>query len=237
VETPAGRKPLTEECGPLPGTTSLEYDPLPRTEAEEAVLPSFGRCSYGLAALLLLTGLPTGCSRRDAEVERVDPTAAVMEDFSRRVDAYMKVRDSLAAALGPWDETKSQSEIAARTTSLATTIGNARAQARQGDLFTPEAAAIFATLIKEEYRRRGDSVQESREDQVQEHEIDGLPGFVPKVNEQYPTTYPLATFPPTLLPILPKLPEKLEYRAHQHYLILRDIEANLIVDFMPNAIP
>ena len=188
-----------------------------------------------LAVSLLLFGPAMACSR--AEEERVDPTAPVMEDFTQRVDAYMKIRDSLAEAMGPLDETKSQSEIAARTNTLATTVANARAGAKQGDLFTPEAAAIFATLIKEEYRRRSDSVQETREDQVQEHELDGLPGFVPKVNEQYPTTYPLATFPPTLLPLLPKLPEKLEYRIHEHYLLIRDVEANLIVDFMPNAIP
>ena len=56
-------------------------------------------------------------------------------------------------------------------------------------------------------------------------------------NQVYPTTYPLATFPATLLPLLPALPEQLEYRVVQHYLVLRDIEANLILDFMPNAVP
>jgi hypothetical protein len=57
------------------------------------------------------------------------------------------------------------------------------------------------------------------------------------VNQVYPTTYPLATFPATLLPLLPPLPEKVEYRIVQNYLVLRDIEANLIIDFMPNAVP
>ena len=48
---------------------------------------------------------------------------------------------------------------------------------------------------------------------------------------------PLATFPATLLPLLPRLPEQLEYRVVQNYLVLRDIEANLILDVMPNAVP
>ena len=53
----------------------------------------------------------------------------------------------------------------------------------------------------------------------------------------YPTTYPLATFPATLLPLLPALPEALEYRVVQHYLVLRDVEANVIIDVLPNALP
>jgi hypothetical protein len=35
---------------------------------------------------------------------------------------------------------------------------------------------------------------------------------------------------------LPPLPAELEYRVVGHSLILRDIEANLIVDFIVNAI-
>jgi hypothetical protein len=87
-------------------------------------------------------------------------------------------------------------------------------------------------MIKEEYSRRPPPVLDAREDTQDE-----LPNFVPEVNQLYPTTYPLATFPPSLLPLLPRLPEQLEYRVVQQYLILRDVEANLIVDFMPNAMP
>jgi hypothetical protein len=75
-------------------------------------------------------------------------------------------------------------------------------------------------------------VLETREDSQDE-----LPDFVPQVNQIYPTTYPLATFPPALLPLLPTLPEYVEYRVVQNYLVLRDIEANVILDFMPNAVP
>ena len=97
---------------------------------------------------------------------------------------------------------------------------------------SPTARALVATLIKEEYKRRSISVQETRSDQQDE-----LPDFTPVVNQLYPTTYPLATFPATLLPLLPSLPEQLEYRVVQHYLVLRDVEANMIVDYMPNAVP
>lgn len=172
----------------------------------------------------------TACEER--EPSRVDPTAAVFADFANRVDAYVALRNKLADSVGELDPTSSQATIATRAAGLGKAIIAKRATAKQGDIFTPEVSTVFATLIKEEYSRRSEPVQETREDQQEE-----LPDFVPTVNQIYPTSYPLATFPPALLPLLPPLPEEVEYRIAQNYLILRDIEANLIVDLMPNAVP
>lgn len=184
----------------------------------------------GIAGLLAAAAL--GCGKEPYE-ERVDPTAAVFAEFGKRVDAYVRLRDSLAEGMGPLDETKSQAEIAARATTLGTLIQRARDSAKQGDLFTPEFATVAVTLIKAEYRQEIDSVVEQRDDAQEE-----LPNFVPAVNMLYPTTYPLATFPATLLKLLPALPtDKVEYRIVTHYLILRDVEANLIIDVIPNAVP
>lgn len=180
----------------------------------------------GIAGLVIATVL--GCSR-EKPADTVTPT---LEEFTKRVEEYVTLHKRLADSVGPLDETKSQAEIAARATILANAIVAARPGAKQGDIFTIETATIIATLIKEEYRRRPSPVIETRGDTQEE-----LPDFVPKVNELYPTSYPLATFPPTLLPLLPKLPEEVEYRIVNHYLMLRDIESNLIIDFMPNAVP
>jgi hypothetical protein len=43
--------------------------------------------------------------------------------------------------------------------------------------------------------------------------------------------------PPDLLARLPRLPRGLEYRFVNHDLVLRDIDANLIIDVVPEAIP
>ena len=59
----------------------------------------------------------------------------------------------------------------------------------------------------------------------------------PAINTDYPTALPLATVPPGLLLKLPTLPDELEYRFLGRHLILRDIKANLIVDFIPDAVP
>jgi hypothetical protein len=184
-----------------------------------------------LGILTVLVAL--GCGKQ----ERPDPTAATLAEFSKRVDEYVALHDRLAAKVGPIDETKSQAEIAARAATLAHLIQEERAQAKQGDIFIPDVAAHLTTLIKAEYRRRPPPVKETREEQEEEHRTEGLPDFVPQVNQLYPTQYPLVTFPPALLALLPKLPPEVEYRTVVHYLILRDIEANLIIDLVPNAIP
>ena len=185
-----------------------------------------GLVLLGTAGALL--GAGTGCK----ETKREDPMAAVFADFAERVDDYSALRKRLTDSIGDLDPTKSQAEIAARATSLGNALIAARPRAKPGDIFTPEVATVLATVIKEEYSRRSEPVLETRDDQQEE-----LPDFVPQVNQIYPTTYPLATFPPALLPLLPPLPEALEYRIVGNYLILRDVEANLIVDFMPGAVP
>jgi hypothetical protein len=190
---------------------------------------------FGMRARVgILTALVVlGCGKQ----ERSDPTAAALADFEKRVNDYAALHQRLADTMGPLDETKSQAEIAARATTLAHLIATERANAKLGNIFTPEVATLLTTIIREENSRRPESVKAAREEQEEEHRSDGLQDFAPSVNQVYPTSYPLASFPPTLLPLLPKLPPEIEYRIVTHYLILRDVEANLIIDFIPNAVP
>ena len=57
------------------------------------------------------------------------------------------------------------------------------------------------------------------------------------INTNYPAGVPLQSSPATLLLNLPKLPPELDYRIVGNALVLRDVTANLIIDFMPGAIP
>ena len=57
-----------------------------------------------------------------------------------------------------------------------------------------------------------------------------------QVNAEYPDSAPLMTVPPNILAALPKLPEDLEYRFVSKHMILLDVHANLIVDYVLNAI-
>jgi hypothetical protein len=158
--------------------------------------------------------------------------AATFQDFNRRIAAYVELHARLAKETGPIDETKQPAEITAREVALGTAVRQARANAKVGDIMAPPIAAAFKAVIANEYKRRSPQVKTDRkEDQ------DELADFVPQVNQVYPPTQPLVTFPVGLLKTLPKLPKELEYRLVQRYLILRDIEANIIIEVLPMAVP
>lgn len=58
-----------------------------------------------------------------------------------------------------------------------------------------------------------------------------------QINQSYPGNVPLQSTPPTLLLNLPQLPKGLEYRLLDNELVLRDADANIVVDYILNALP
>lgn len=180
---------------------------------------------------LLVTMLLTGSAWVESQAAGASARATGIAEFHERARAFAQLHQRLAREVGELDETKSQREIAERATRLAQALQAARPGVKPGNIFTPRAARVFRDLIRREYRRRTPAVKQSREDAQDE-----VPDFVPRVNTLYPTTFPLGTFPASLLKVLPELPPQLEYRIVTHHLILRDIEANLIIDVLPNAI-
>ena len=63
------------------------------------------------------------------------------------------------------------------------------------------------------------------------------PIVVPRlqVNGRWPEAMPFNFVPPQLIAALPPLPEELQYRIIGRSLVLWDLHANLIVDFLPAA--
>jgi hypothetical protein len=112
---------------------------------------------------------------------------------------------------------------------LAERIKAARANAMQGDVFVPAVVPVFKQVFADYYKRRS-----GREIRLL---FDEVPTFKPAVNMTYPVDAPKATFPPRLALALPTLPDELEYRLVATSLVLRDTEANIIVDYIPNVLP
>lgn len=183
-------------------------------------------------ALCVLCAMYAETARASAIEQPTNSAAATLADFKKRVDAYVTVRKAVEDKVGALDPTKSPKEIAERETALGQAIRAVRQNAKQGDLLTPSAAALFRRIIRTEFAHRSRLALKNREEAQDE-----LPAFTPTVNQIYPSAYPLATFPPALLRELPELPKPMEYRLVRQSLILRDSEANLIVDVLPNAAP
>ncbi len=185
----------------------------------------------GRTIAVVLLGLSAAGDRIVAAQEtRVNPQAEILQDFQDRVKKYMEVHKKAAQDSPRMKETKDPAEIKAAQDAIATKIRAARATAKQGEIFTPEIARHLRLLMYPELKGRegAETKKVIKEDQ---------PGPIRlKVNARYPDDEPLPTVPPNLLANLPKLPEELEYRVVRNDLILRDVKANLIVDFIPGAI-
>lgn len=108
----------------------------------------------------------------------------------------------------------------------------ARAGAKQGDVFTPEAAILIRKMIKDEFK--GKERVELRDTVLKESDTKAVPL---RVNYPYPESQELLEMPPTLLLRLPQLPKQLRFRFVSHSLLIVDRENGLIVDYMTNALP
>ena len=169
---------------------------------------------------------------REAQRAGTNVAAAILEDFSTRVDDYMKIREQAADAAPALKETEDVARIEAAQESRAANIRALRAGAKPGEIFTPEIRDAFRKLLAPEIQG-----EEGREVKRVLRDDAPAPGSVPlEINATYPENAPLPTVPATLLTSLPELPEGLEYRIIGKDLVLLDSDANLIVDFIRNAI-
>lgn len=163
--------------------------------------------------------------------QRINRESVIIADFEKQVSNYVKLRKSATAQLPALKTTASPAKILEYQHALAAKIVAARPHANQGNIFTPAIATEFRHLIQISMHgpdagrihaslQRGEPVISKME-----------------VNHRYPAMTPVETTPPSLLLNLPKLPDGLEYRVVGHDLVLHDVDANLVVDFISGAIP
>jgi hypothetical protein len=158
-----------------------------------------------------------------------NPTAAALAEFTKHATAYMDLHKKQEAAALDIKAGASPAEVLAFEKVLAGRMKAARAAAKQGEIFTPDVVPVFKQIFADYYQRRT-----GRELRLL---FDEVPNFKPQVNGIYPINAPKATFPPRLSLALPTLPDELEFRLVGTSLVLRDTEANLVVDYIPNVLP
>jgi len=182
-----------------------------------------------MTALERFTAGMIGLSMWAAQVH--PPASADIADFQKRVANYLKVRKSAASAVPALEATDSPEKIRDHERDLALAIRAARPGAAQGDIFTTAIAAEFRRTIQTAFSGRGAAG-------IKKSMMDSQPSPLPQiaVDAAYPGDEPVQSMPPSLLRQLPPLPRELEYRVVGRALILRDIEANLIVDYINEAL-
>ena len=162
---------------------------------------------------------------------RVNADALTSVQFIKRVEAYVALHKKLEETLPPRPEHATPQQVDAHARALSQLIAQARPRAKQGDILPDDTRA---------YLRRQLARGLSGPDRVAVRQsiMEDNPGRVRlQVNGRYPDGVPLTTMPAPVLAELPRLPEDVEYRFIGDRLILLDVHAQLVVDFMDAAIP
>lgn len=157
------------------------------------------------------------------------PDSAIVSEFEAKVKQYLDFRQQHVGT--PPKPTNNPAGIVAKQQEMGNKLRVARAGAKQGEIFTPRIAAYFRRQITASFS--GAHGKEIRASLAHAEPVK----LELQINQSYPPDQPLQSTPPTLLLNLPNLPDGLEYRLLDRELVLRDTEANVVIDYVPNALP
>lgn len=160
-----------------------------------------------------------------------DPNQAWIQDLNRRTADYVKLHHMARAEVHGLKATSSPEAILSYQRRLAHRIREMRERVGQGNIFTPEIAVQFRRVIAAAMGSpSGSGIRATLRD-----EPSSKHGAL-RVDHPYLYDFTPETTPPSLLLNLPKLPPELQYRVVGRNLALLDIDANIVVDWIPNAI-
>lgn len=186
-----------------------------------------------LVACYFAAEMLTGQSTAPHEVST--DTSMGFKEFAGRVQAYLKLRDSIEKKLPPFKSKEELPEmIVAHQQALARKIRESRPYAKPGDIFTHDARVAFRHEIRSVFQNPQTATATER---ATKREKDGVKPIRLRVNGIYPDSIDETTVPATLLQKLPVLPDVLSYRIVGRNLILVDSKANLVVDLFHKALP
>jgi hypothetical protein len=177
------------------------------------------------------TAVAAAAHRQGADQTRVNPDAKALAAFMENVKKYVALHQKLEATLPHLPKEAKPEQIDESQRSLGRLIQQARAGAREGDIFTKESRAVFRRLLYGIFSGPdGKALKASIMDE-------NVGPIKLQINGRYPDKVPVSTVPPQVLEALPKLPEELQYRFIGNRLILFDEHAHIVPDFMDNALP
>jgi hypothetical protein len=157
--------------------------------------------------------------------------AAAIKQFDDAIDKYLALRRGLGNEVAGPVKDSTSTQLNDASNALAGAIQRARANAKAGAIFSEPVAAVIKRRVAEAVRvkKLGPVLANIDDEKAADP--------TPKVHLRLPVTEQLATMPPSLLAILPPLPKQLEYRIVGRNLVLRDVDASLVLDYILAAVP
>ena len=186
-------------------------------------------CVLAVAGTTLAQSTQNAALAPPVVVSTADKTA--IQTFERQVKDYVQLRDKVKANAPKLSKDSTPEQIQAYRTALEQSLRTERAGAKRGDIFRTETADYIRRTLKTEFQ--GKDRQELRETMF-ETEVQGV---VLRVNYPYAQSAELSEMPATLLAKLPQLPKEVRYRFVGRNMLLVDRESNVIIDYMPDALP
>jgi hypothetical protein len=163
-----------------------------------------------------------------------DDTHPAIKEFNERVQDYVDLRKKIEGGLPSLSKKEEDpAEIIEHEKGIAAGLRSARAKAARGSIFVPSVQPVLVTTIKEQL---GSTARAMIMGDGNPRSAKSPAKVELKVNGTYPSAAPLSTVPPSVLAKLPALPKGLEFRFVGRHLILYDAKANLIVDYITDAI-
>ena len=201
--------------------------------------------------LLVLLAGGTGCSmHRNAHIAStadVEMDARVLAKFQHEIEEYRELHQELVHRIPNVGSNATADEIAAHRNKMTKGIQAERRSARQGEIFKPSVEAAVRRIIARELAgpEREQVVKEIKQGNPNVENVPNQSNPTREhpesvrvaVNGPYNDHAPFSSMPPTLLLKLPRLPDEVRYQFVGRDLILRDAEANVILDFIRDAAP
>ena len=191
------------------------------------------------ALIILLAILGAGCasmtqppSGLSAAGSPIDIDAKALEEFLEETDEYVELHNKLESQLPPLPAQAAPEQMRAHGIALGDLIVSARRRAKQGDVFE----RAVEQLIRERAQKVFASLHGAQDNAVIQDEQSER-NVAARVNQRYPDDVPISTMTASVLASLPPLPPELQYRFLGRHLILIDIGARIIVDYMPDVLP
>ena len=183
-----------------------------------------------LSTMALFTVLLPAASA--AQVSQTPADLAALQQWTLGVEGYMALREQAAQAVPPLRASPTPKEILTVSAALASEIRARRPGAQAGELFTFEVRRTFRKQIARAITQHQILVG----DLLAAIQGEAFTNSAPVVNERFPWQL-CAELPLRLLAALPVLPDELQYRLLGRDLLLFDLDASLVVDILPEAIP
>jgi hypothetical protein len=200
-----------------------------------------------LLGALAAAGCSSGAKETIAPPQTTEMDADTLRKFQHEVEEYVELRKDALKQIPPLDDKTTPAKADAYQNALTDAIIAYRKGSKRGDIFKPDVEQAIRRMLHREFSGpQGPALLNDIKQGNPKVEGNPLPQDPSKevkqnvtvaVNARYPESAPYSSVPPSLLLKLPLLPPEVRYRFIGRTMILRDTEADVILDFIPDIVP